>query len=177
MDLGARRSLKDVLILRGESNGQDLAAVINFHWRYVNGYIRNGMAKPTIPQAMAHLDANPGLREAVARANKVSKRISVSRALLGTFIYSTRAIDYEQADAFIDSFESGLNLTAKSPIYVLRHYMETQRLTVGNPGSGSLTMLMALFTKAWNAYRQGIEIEKLSWRAAGTNPEPFPELI
>lgn len=177
MDLGSRRNLRDVLALRGEANATALAAILNYHWRFTTDHIRQATVKPTIPQALRHLDAHPALRDSLLVSKRLRQRLSISPAMLGTFVYEARSIDQEQADHFMGALDSGAMLSETSPIYVLRRHLEQQQLQQGHPSTGQLVTLHALFIKAWNAYRNGQEIERLTWRAAGANPEPFPVML
>lgn len=35
---------------------------------------------------------------------------------------------------------------------------------------------IAFVVKAWNAYQDGVTIQKLQWQAGGAHPEPFPAI-
>lgn len=172
IDVGARRNLKDVLSLRGETNASMLAAVLNVKWKLDQGLIRT-TRRPSIQQALAVLDANPALRDAKGAANKIGDRFKVSSAVVGVCWYEFQSIDPDDADVFFEKLATGVALQEGEAILALRRYMETQ--TAGGPGAkSSALMTHALFIKAWNYYREGRHIERLMWRAAGTNAEPFP---
>lgn len=181
MDVGARRSLKDTLVLRNVVDAAKIAAVLNYKWRYDNGHVRLASARPTIAQAIAVYESNPdGLREAARQASRLNQRFRISVAMSATVYDSFASIDQDDADAFWESLLSGADLGKHSPILVLRRYLERQS-AVGRAGEtnqgarASSVTVHALFIKAWNAYRAGEEVEVLSWKASGLKAEAFPE--
>lgn len=174
MDYGARRRLSDALRLRGEANAAGLAAVLSYFWRMEHGHVRNGSVRPTVPQAVALLDAHPGLRDFVTKAGRTNKRFRVSSAMVGSVMYQFDSIDHDDAEEFWRALESGAGLEEGSPILVLRRWLEQQSVAGAGSRANALTT-HALVVKAWNFWRDGQEIARLSWKASGTKAEAFPE--
>lgn len=172
MDAGARRRLSDALKLRDETNPAALAALITYHWRYQQGMVRTQL-RPTVAQALSHLDANPGLRDALSLGKRVNNRFRVSASMIGTLAYEFSAIDGEDAEEFWTRLIAGTNLEEGSPIIVLRRWMERQS-SLGVGSRTSAVVSHALTVKAWNAWRDGRIIDSLKWKASGPAAEAFP---
>jgi hypothetical protein len=79
----------------------------------------------------------------------------------------------ELAEQFFDRLASGAGLTKHDPVYLLR-----ERLRTNSAGKAKLPLLeiVALFFKAWIAYRNGKQVKCLRWNNGGANPEKFPEI-
>ena len=173
MDLGARRSLKDTLKLRGESDPSTLAATLNYHWKWTEGNVRVASSKPSIQQALAHLAKHPGLREARSATDRLRRRIRLSQAMISSTWYELRAIDADSADVFFEKLTTGTGLQKNDPILVLRGWLERQSISaVGTRTSTLVTHAMIL--KAWNFWRDGQQINGLNWKTTGTQAETFP---
>lgn len=176
MDLGARRNLKDTLSLRGESNALHLSAALTYFWRFDNDQVRNLSAKPTIAQALRLLADNPDVKQActaVARMKNL-KRFSLSQGMLATVWLQFHRIDEEGAEYFFSHLVSGIDLKEGSPILALRRYLE---LNATSGAKSNAVMHHALFIKAWNAYREGRNIDKVMWKTTGVNAEAFPVAV
>jgi anti-sigma28 factor (negative regulator of flagellin synthesis) len=176
MDMGARRNLGDVLRLRGHSNPMNLAAAVAYWWRYENGYVRVPTARPSIPQALQVLEDHPTLPEVVADTWQVVRRFRIPQGPASAAWYEFHSIDSERADAFFESLTTGAALPEGSPILALRRWLE--RRASGEQAGGvraDAVVVHALFVKAWNAYRAGHPVDRLSWKATGMKAEGFPE--
>jgi hypothetical protein len=77
------------------------------------------------------------------------------------------------AETFFSQLEGGTGLTERNPVYLLR-----ERLRTNSVGKAKLPLLeiIALFFKAWIAYRSGKPVKCLRWNNSGANPEKFPEI-
>lgn len=177
MDAGARRNLADALKLRGETNALNLASIVTYHWRMDQGQVRTVSTRPTVQQAIAHLDRHPALRDFVGLARSMNSRLRLSAAMVGAVAYQLDSIDGDSAAEFWRRLDSGAGLDEGSPILHLRRYLETQALATTGRGGGRSTSVVtvhALIIKAWNHWRGGEEIGRLLWRSTGTNAEAFP---
>lgn len=176
MDTGARRSLSDTLKLRGYNNHSRLASALNYLWKMEEHKVRERSAKPTIAQALALLEAHPTLQDSATPVGKLLNRFRGSAGQLMAIHYVLASIDSEDADTFFDKITSGVGLTEKDPIYLLRSWMERQSMS-GIGSRSSIVVTHAMFIKAWNFWRNGEEIHRLFWKAAGLNAEAIPEPI
>lgn len=174
IDRGKGRNLKDALSLRGHANASTLAALTTYWWRYEAGYVRVIGMKPTIPQAIATLEEHPGLVDMIPWANRILGRFRMSAAMLGSCLYEFSSIDQDATIAFVDKLQSGVGLKEGDAILALRRWLERQQ----NAGVGSRASALAthaLFIKAWNAWRDGVKVGQLNWKASGMKAEQFPE--
>lgn len=175
VDVGARRSLRDALTLRGEGNGLQLAAVVTYWWRYEGGQVRNNQVRPTIAQALATLERHPGLRDASAWAKReFHKRFRGSTAMMACAHYELSSIDSDDAAFFFERLVDGTDLKAHDPILLLRKHFELLSMTAQQGARASALVSHALTIKAWNYWREGREIDRLNWKAAGMKAEAFP---
>lgn len=173
MDVGVRRSLRDALRLRGESNHTRLAASVSYHWKWTEGTVRIASSRPSIQQAIAHLNKHPELRNAPNATNKLLRRIRMSSAMIDAVWYELRALDADATDVFFETLATGVALQQHDPRLVLRAWLERQSFTqAGSRASALVTHAMIL--KAWNMWRDGQQTLALSWKTTGVGAEAFP---
>lgn len=176
MDAGARRNLGDALKLQGVPNATKVAATLNYFWRWqIAGTIRNTQNRPTVAQALALLAEHPGLTDSARGAETLRHRFRVSASMIGAFHYVAATVDPDDADTFLERLLNGANLEEGNPILVLRRYLE-QQSAAGVGARASSIIHLALIIKAWNAWRDGVHIDRLSWKASGMRAEAFPEV-
>lgn len=175
MDQGRPRQLCDVLKLRGEAEYYALAAAT----KIVATYERHGTLfpdsfrrPPTIHESMRTLERNPDIRNSVRLAAKHKVRW-VPYSSVGALHYLFASVDEADADDFLLKLARGENITAASPIWVLR-----ERLIRARSDRVPLTYKtkMAFVIRAWNAYRNGDQLVRLTWNPGGANPDKFPRI-
>lgn len=175
MDSGAKRTLPDVLRLRGETNTALLAAAIRLHWRYHNTFedLMSRYLMPTNQQLLKHLELNPHLREATRRGGLLVAHIRG----LGSVYATAYALFAEASDTdveyFFEKLVTGTELSADSPIYHLRQFLLRQSEKRDRPRQ---EIQLAMWIKAWNAYRDGRTMDLLIFRGGGKTPEQFPRV-
>jgi hypothetical protein len=173
MDGGTKRTLADVLALRGEVNTRQLAAGL----RRITAYEVYGgdsasawKAAPTAQQMLAALARHPETRDYARRASTL--RLAGIPSSVGIYaMWRLNAIDAEDAEDFFYRVESGIGLEDNHPILALR------RVLLGDVRQrhDNARMQCALIFKAWNKYRDGDPIQVLGWKSGGATPEAFPE--
>lgn len=173
LDRGVRRNLKDVLHFRKEKNTTQLAAAINWDYRFQHGLVRESSALPTVTQALEHLDQNKELGEYVTKSAPISARYKISRAMVSAMWYEMGRLDVEAADTFFEKILYGENLAKTDPCFVMKEYLLNQMAGA----KSHVVQVSALLIKAWNAYRQGRRIERLKWQPTGKNAEAYPEMV
>lgn len=175
MDTGARRNLKDTLQLAGHGSAANLAAALNYLWKMENGKVREMQAKPTIAQAMKLLEENPTLPDSMKVASQYKARFRGSYGMVTALHYTFASIESEDAEEFFDKLIGGVALEEKNPIYVLRSWLE--KLNQGQYGGqrNSIIITHAMIVKAWNFWRDGEQVQRISWKASGLKAEPLPE--
>lgn len=176
MDVGARRTLSDVLSLHGEQYTTSLGAVLTLLYRYrARTRLDNGRVTPTVPQALALLREEPGVKESVVQAKRIWRitkmRVSVSALLL----YLFEEADPGQGEAFFQALCNPLGEGDASATLKLRAHLD--RVSTERNYKFSTPTLSAMTIKAFNAWREGRPIEYLTYRPGGKNPEAFPEIL
>jgi hypothetical protein len=176
MDVGARRTLSDVLSLHGERYTTSLGAALTLLYRYRAGTrLDNGRVTPTVPQALALLREEPGIKDCVVEARRVwgitRMRISVGALLL----YLFEEADPGQGEAFFQVLCNPTGEGEGSPVLKLRAHLD--RVSSERNYKFSTRTLSAMTIKAFNAWREGRPIEYLTYRPGGKNPEAFPEIL
>lgn len=177
VDDGVRRTLQDVLTLRGEQNASALGAVLRraFLWegypdRQPRGYAK---VRPTNAEALDMLKRHPELRVAAGEANRIySGGVPMPKSALGLAHWLTYRLDESDAAEFFARLQFGDKLTRHDAIFQLRKRCFELRQ---KPGREADHVYFALIAKAWNFYRDGTPVEILSYRGGGAAPERFPE--
>jgi len=176
MDTGAKRSLGDVLKLRGEERYVPLAAVLLrvYLWE-VQGQRRSmkaDRARPTHRQLLQFLEQHPELRRSAEIGSRVRGSVPLSASSAGLCHWLFNRIDQSDCAYFFARFIDRAGLMPGDPIYALRRVIENFAASKGRASEEHLT---ALVIKAWNFYREGQEIQLIAYRPGGAAPETYPE--
>lgn len=180
VDRGIRRTLGDMLRLRGEAYAMELSAGLNTFHRIQQGTLKwgafGGRYYPTIQQAMGHLEQNPRIREGLTIASRIGHILRISTGITIAHRYTFALIKEPDAIYFFEKLLTGSNLPDDDPILVFRNVMlqDAQRVQGRRYQRHEQAALMV---KAWNHYRRGEKIEGLTYRGGGTTPEGWPEPI
>jgi hypothetical protein len=175
MDQGRARTLGDVLKLRGEADYFNLAAAV----RVVCLYERDGLPykapfkeAPTVHECIRALDRNPAIRDSVKLAVQLRRSSLVPTSTVAGLHYLFASVSEADADDFMTKLLRGENLTAESPIFVLRDRLLVDLRERILPPKTKLAFII----RTWNAYEQGEHISRLLWNPGGANPEKFPKI-
>lgn len=188
MDTGAKRSLPDILKLRGESNWVSLSAVIRalYYWdnrsergRTVLG--SSGQA-PVSNSALLNYfdDKDPEfIRQLTKECDRLRgyRRCHIPASVSAPLIREMMLIDPDDYLCFTEHIRTGTpafhELGEDDPILRLLTNMDIRQSQKHyyNP-----TETGALFVKAWNAFRDGVPVKVLRWRRGGASPELFPAI-
>lgn len=179
VDVGAKRTLSDQLMMQGEVNCMNLAATLNrLHlWRQGEAALRNPNSyRLSIPQALEMLKREPGVREALRRALIVRYHLNcaVSASTVAACLYVFEDIDRADSDEFWRRVGTGEMVQQSDPCYLLRRAIQRNAMDKRKMTS---TALHAVIIKAWNAYREGTVVRTLSFKVGGSKPEAFPEAV
>lgn len=174
VDTGTRRTLLDALRMRGEKNAAALASAIGWLYRLQSG--KGGATSgaeqyPTIQQGLTLLGNNPGLRYAQTVAYRVYSNARLPQGVCMALYYHLSGIDEQDAEVFFEHLASGAGLDEGHPILVLRSTLKRfneQRPKPSQPYYAAITI------KAWNAFKEGRAVTRLSWSPGGSRNEAFP---
>jgi hypothetical protein len=169
IDVGKTRSAADAIAIHGEVNSKVLAAGAR---SYLQEYmVAREFRELSTSQLIACIDSHPHIRHWAKRyaANKQFKKVMPNMAV-GIFAVASERHGIEKLDYFFESVASGVNLTNRSPAYLLRERFLSQR------GSQRLsgTMQRAFIVKAINAHLQNKEIAFLRFSEA---VEEMPKIL
>lgn len=117
------------------------------------------------------LDNEPSVRDSVRFAQNLHSLKKLAGPTVPAGLYHMfSSVAKKEAQKFFNDLNDGLNLSPRDPAYLLR-----QRLIDNSASRSKLerTVVMALFTKAWNARLRGDEMRQLKWNPA---VEEFPEV-
>lgn len=177
VDTGIRRSLSDVLAMRGEIEAVALASVIRAVALHQMGEVHGRLnSQLSTPYLLGTLESHPELREGtrLARTHYQRSDVRVPVSVTGLAMWQFQRIDVEDCEFFFDRLCDGQDLLAGDPIHTLR-----RALTIAQQdrrGQALRTHVVhAYLIKSWNAYRDGVSLRLLKYRTGGKNREPFPE--
>lgn len=108
--------------------------------------------------------------EAVRAGAAIAQHTGASRVGCSIGYYLTARVDLEDALAFAEEVKFG---AAQGMLF--RDTMLRDRLTPHPTFSLKPENVSAYYIKTWNAWRDGVEIRMLKFRAGGTKPEQFPK--
>lgn len=175
LDTGKRRSGVDTLSATGEKYIPLLHSTIRHVLLFKNmrdsSWSGNGSRIANGRILAAYNEDSDMYREAVATGREISKHVfaSQSGAAVGYFV-TTEAAPAVEASSWIDGLISGANLKVGDPRLALVKVPHVKRR--GTRRRYTMREQVAIYVKAWNAWVQGEEIEKLSFRKTEKMPIP-----
>jgi hypothetical protein len=180
IDTGKSRSLEDHLHIHEVPNARHAASATRFLWEYEHGVLqwRGDIMKrpyPTLPQLAALYEKRAGdLQDGVAQAQSVFKTVRMSKAMLAGIWPVLSSIDFEDASEFYDRLARKIMDGALiDSVEVLSRRMNNQdRPSFG--GRLSIRTQAAFMIKAWNSYRRGESMSRLTFRPGGASADKFP---
>jgi hypothetical protein len=181
LDTGKSRSRADVLTIHDPElkDVVSIAAAATICLRWDRGARGNHLRNAYVSNDafIEFFDAN---RDAMIHANRIGKRASralrgVTQQAMSLCAYLFDRIDSADADYFWDRVVDGAGLEKGSPILALRRFFENEARS--NRDNVRADIAAAITIKAWNAYREGRDIELLRFRVGGASPERYPEPV
>jgi hypothetical protein len=186
IDVGASRTVGDILAINGEANVNVLAGVLKGMDRYYRAIEHADHSAQTIPFSSQTQSANKTLKTAqkIGRST-VKKPLSYIMDLLAQYPFARESakfgvsmskqkpqiltptqwglmhailndVDESDASKFLESLNTGENLSRQSPILQLRERLLSIRTDMGRDAQGiGPHFVLALCNAAWNAYRTG----------------------
>jgi len=176
IDIGRVRTAGHIAHLEGVENASVACAIAGLavlHRKYGIERMNDPRHKPTKTEVVEAARTLAGLDAAIARARALGYKIAPPR-VVGFCFWAFAEQDRKLAERFFDELAHGLNLSQDNPVYHLR-----ERLLSNRRSKAKLPQLelVALFFKAWLAYREGRPMRRLFWKNDGATPEKFPSLM
>jgi hypothetical protein len=175
IDIGKVRTAANIAYLEGVENAHAACAAAHLILLHENGGIQqlgNKQAEPSKTKVNERVRADRRISKVAGHASGMGRGLASPRVM--TFCYYLfSAQNPDLAETFFKQLESGTALTERNPVYLLR-----ERLRTNSAGKAKLPLLeiVALFFKAWIAYRSCKPVKCLRWNNSGANPERFPEI-
>ena len=170
VDQGAARTLGHVLAMLHYKNSNALATAVGFLW-----CVERDLPfwnRPSNDEAIATVEAHPGLAQAVTESGLVARSFRVSVGCVAVAYYlCSRHNPGVAADVLRKTYTGIGIISEREPVNKLRKRY-TDHLSKVNKISGPEAA--ALFVKAFNATLRGRQIQALMWRQEGPAAEEFP---
>ena len=178
LDTGRKRTLADLLKIRGEVSALNLAAALTgLHQTRIaietgTWPMKQGKTAITNQQALTLLEEEPTIRDSVVggwinlRAQRHGLYAQPTALVVGYHIFSD--IDEEDRDHFYRMLQ-GIDVPDNSPVLHFR-----RRFSGGFDMPTNRRDHIAYLFKTWNYWRNGEFPALLSWKSGGKKPERFP---
>jgi hypothetical protein len=175
IDIGKVRTAANIAHLEGIQNASVACAAAHLILLHENGGIQqlgNKQVEPSKTKVNERVRTDHRISDIAGRAAGLGRSLAPPRVMACCY-YFFSAQNPDLAEQFFDRLASGAGLTKHDPVYLLR-----ERLRTNSAGKAKLPLLeiVALFFKAWIAYRNGKQVKCLRWNNGGANPEKFPEI-
>lgn len=186
MDTGKSRSFGDILTIEDPTivDSNNIAAGTRIIYLYSQGARGRALSslgsKEALSAAVTPNDLLMFFREhrdeivpTVLQARNFRAQIAGTTTSAITLVtWVLFSIDEEDARFFFDRLISGTNLEQGNPILALRKRLQDAAI---DRDTLPTYETVALFFKAWNAFREGKPMQLLAWKQGGAHPEGFPE--
>lgn len=177
MDSGRKRTLSDALTLRGEHNAVALASILRRARMWEEGQYRNtGAYNPTNTECLLFLERHPEARMSADIAKSLRRPSKLPSSVIGLTHWVFNQIDAEDAAWFFDRLGTGAIADEFHPVLTLRKKADAIAEEAKRRGGGRVPedVLLAYVIKAWNAYRDGVQLKVLRFKPGGADAEKFP---
>lgn len=183
LDIGNHRSNGQLLEQLGHKRGAQLAAVASLHMRYESGDIvtndgtltNNNKVGFTPEQLHDWAVKHPTVETDVLKLMATVRKYSGLSAVVGGAAYVLfDAVDNDQTEVFFEKLWEGTDLAKGDAILTLRNKLtlEYGRTRDGGRSAVSPEEWLVYTIKAWNAWRAGEELSRLSRRKGEAIPKP-----
>lgn len=175
MDTGATRTTVDMLQLNGKQNASVIAAGTKLCLNYLAGNITTSRSSlilnPTHSEVLEFVEADPRINWASQLAQSLYPSMRSSRPSVIAFsIWLTAGVDAPASREFHQSLADMTTDGPGDPRYAL-----LRRLNAMKEEKTTQVGQAFIFIKAWNAWRSGDTLTKITAFGGGTRPSPFPE--
>lgn len=173
IDTGASRTAGDVLRIAGAADRMRAASIVRWSimWDAKIFVGKGGGLNPTTSEISARYLAERAAYDAASkRATDCQTRGLGTGSPSGVAHYLFWRIDQEQTHQFYDQYVSGANLPNKSAVLALRNRMARVRTDRINRSEQ-----LALFVRAWNAFRAGKALESMIISKGELTNTNFPQ--
>lgn len=162
MDAGRKRTAADMLGFDGEANSAALASAVKLALLYADGrlYRDSGVQSVSNGELREFLEENPDLRDSVAFMYASGRSIDLTPTvkIVAHWLFA-RSASTDEADLFFELLASRVGLAAGSPILALdSRIRELRKFKTRLSRRDELGLVI----KAWNYWRSGRTVQKIS---------------
>ena len=176
IDRNTVRRFSDTLrITYKEPNHLGLAALVRAVLLWKKGYKRPSSGYIPSGKQLEHTYLeHPELAFIVSRAVGIAKKSGLTPSVVGLCMWLFEQSNPGEADTFFERLADGQHMGRGNPIFELRR----QALDWKGDKSKRVAMWQtAVLIKVWNWYLAGKnDVQQISFRMGGANPEKFPEV-
>lgn len=176
IDSGATRSAGDSLSIVGLTNSNAKASITKFYMQFSRGKFidRGGIVRTpfSITEVVVFAEEHAKrLEEVYAFIKKIYKDFTpIPSRYLGALYWTLSDIDAEAANSFFELYGTGIGLTQRHPVYVLRTKLMSDMNSIKKYPT---TDKLLWFVMAWNYYRQGRTVTQLRYNDKTEFPKPI----
>lgn len=152
MDIGRPRGTGTQMQLLGVKSAHHITAIANLVLRWRSGRMLNTF-QASVMEVDRLIKSEPTITDALAMTHRVRNVIrKAPQSVLGATYVEAGHVDVDARDVFFDLLATGADLSAGSPILVLRNRLQGQ---VGSQVRFQRAGQLWQVVYAWNAWRQG----------------------
>ena len=180
MDQNLSRSVADQLQRRGVAYPHVIASALK--WLYQFNYMEetgnihysDTSMHPSLRQLLHIFDENLELVDEVAGTSKLTYHLKVRPGPTLAAKHRLIQIEPEEAEIFFKHLAEGVGLAKDDPIRRLREWCLVDKSSIRGSGRAPTYRYLAQVFKAWNYWREGESIQRLTWVFSPTKREPWP---
>ena len=181
MDQNLSRSVADQLQRRGVSYPHVIASALGwiarFEYMEETGnihYANPAMQQPSMRRQLHIFEENLELVDEVQGMSKLTYHLKVRPGPTLAAKHRLARIDAEEAEIFFKHLAEGIGLSKDDPIRRLREWCLVDKSSIRGSGRAPTYRYLAQVFKAWNYWREGMSVQKLSWVFTPTKKEAWP---
>lgn len=171
MDIGRKRSFADDLRMKGEGYASLISSISIVLIRWQAGLLVHGNLSPSAPELQSFFEDNPAIRRAAEIGQRVRNYVPITPSPVGAVYYRASQINEGAAAEFFGRLADGQKLESGSPILALRNRAIRSKASDERLNSPEVTFLV---TRAWNAWRAGEDLHRLTFPKLGLSNKTFP---
>ncbi len=187
IDSGRKRSVSDVLKIKGYKHYNVLAAVagriLNGKERGLEYAFKGGRASFSHNRVLKLIEGDELIVPAAAFASSRYvglQKLGISPAICGALFYAfAEASSCSTAEAFLNELLDIAAPVKRSPIAAAQSALigYRSRAKGAAQGNAQTAWVSAIVIKAWNKWLLGEDARVLVFRSGGASPEKFPEIM
>jgi len=180
MDQNLSRSVADQLQRRGISYPHVIASALGWlaHFEYTeetgNVHYASSALRPSLRHLLSLFEQNTELAQEAQGMSKLSYHLKVRPGPTLAAKHRLIQVNSEEAEIFFKHLAEGVGLSRDDPIRRLREWCLVDKSSIRGSGRAPTYRYIAQVFKAWNFWREGESVQRLTWVFSPTKKEPWP---